>query len=73
MPDVRPHTAVGHLPWEPAPRGTYRGDLVNLQNPAAPYVHPPETGGDAISHQENVHYNIYFQNGEKATIIIQPR
>lgn len=73
MPDIRPHTGAANLPWEAAPKGTYRGDLININNPAAPYVHPPETGGEAVSHQNNPHINIYFPNSKKAAIIVQPR
>jgi hypothetical protein len=70
---VRPFTGAANLPWEAAPKGTYRGDLINIQDPAAPYVHGAETGGEAYSHQNNPHINIQFPNGKKATIIIKPR
>jgi len=71
MPDLRPYDATGNDPWESAPNGTYRGDLVHGDNPAAPYVHKPGTAPDA--HANNMHYNIVFPNGEKAAIIIQPK
>jgi RHS repeat-associated protein len=73
MPDIRPYTGSANYPWEAAPKGTYRGDLININDPAAPYVHPPETGGEAYAHQNNPHINIYFPNGQKAAIIVQPR
>lgn len=71
MPDIRLHNGTGNDPWETAPRGTYRGDLVHLESPAAPYVHAPGTAPDA--HANNPHYNIVFPNGERAAIIISPR
>lgn len=70
MPDVRPLNTVGRDPWEPAPAGTYRGDLIDIQNPAAPHVHAPGTSKE--SHGRNAHYNIIFPNGEKAAILIVP-
>jgi RHS repeat-associated protein len=72
MPDIRPYTAEGNLPYESAPKGTYRGDLINIWGPATPYVHAPESGAPE-SHQNNPHINIQFPNGEKGTIIIRTR
>lgn len=54
----------------PAPRGTFRGDLLNTQNPTANYVHPPGSNTPK-SHAQNPHYNLHFWNGMKSAIIIK--
>jgi hypothetical protein len=71
MPDIAPYTGAGRDPWETAPKGTYRGDLIDIENPAAPEVHPEGTA--PASHRRNAHYNIWFPNGEKAAILILSR
>ncbi len=68
MPELRPFNSGEFLPTAPAPRGTYRGDLINTKDPTAPYVHTP--GSAPAAHAENPHYNIYFLDGEKGTILI---
>jgi|GEM_PF-5261615 hypothetical protein len=68
MPDIRPYTGSERDPWETAPKGTYRGDLINIRNPAATDVH--EEGTAPGPHRRNAHYNIVFPNGKKATILI---
>lgn len=70
LPDIRPLDTVGRDPWEPAPAGTYRGDLIDIKDPAAPHVHAPGTSKE--SHGRNAHYNIIFPNGKKAAILIVP-
>jgi RHS repeat-associated protein len=67
--NLKPYTSQDHLPGSPAPRGTYRGDLLNTRDPTAPYVHAPGTAPP--SHALGPHYNLYFENGEKAAIIIR--
>jgi hypothetical protein len=49
------------------PNGTYRGDLINKNDPAAP-VHP---GVANPEHRDFPHYNIKLPNGKKAAIIIK--
>ena len=70
MPEVRPFNSAQYPLFQPAPRGTFRGDLMNTADPAAPFVHPP--GSAPPSHGLNPHYNIYFPSGQKAAIIIVP-
>jgi RHS repeat-associated protein len=70
LPELKPYSSQSHLPAAPAPRGTYRGDLLNTRNPGAPFVHEPGTAPP--SHAENPHYNLFFQNGKKPAIIIMP-
>ncbi|MHB8876878.1 MAG: hypothetical protein ACYC8T_24540 [Myxococcaceae bacterium] len=48
------------------PNGTYRGDLINKQDPAAP-IHPDVKNPE---HREFPHYNIKLPDGNKAAIII---
>jgi hypothetical protein len=73
MPDVRPQTehVTGKFPIELQPTRTYRGDLVNIRNPAGSSVHEPGTSRPA--HERNLHYNIIFPNGETAAILIVPK
>ncbi|WP_434043958.1 MULTISPECIES: SpvB/TcaC N-terminal domain-containing protein [Sorangium] len=66
---LKPFTSQRHVPAAPAPRGTYRGDLLNTADPAAPFVHPP--GAAPPGHALNPHYNLYFPSGKKAAIIIR--
>ncbi len=66
---LKPYTSQRYLPAAPAPRGTYRGDLLNTADPTAPYVHPPGTAPP--QHALGPHFNLYFFNGEKAAIIIR--
>jgi hypothetical protein len=66
---LKPYTSQNHLPAAPAPRGTYRGDLLNTADPTAPFVHPP--GAAPPGHALSPHYNLYFLDGKKATIIIR--
>ncbi|MBP9168342.1 MAG: VCBS repeat-containing protein [Kofleriaceae bacterium] len=49
-------------------RGTFRGDLINVRDPAGP-IHP---GVDNLDHANWPHYNITFLNGRKGAIIIKP-
>jgi hypothetical protein len=51
--------------WEQPP-GTFRGDLINANDPTQP-VHPTVSNPD---HANNPHYNIVFGDGTKAAIII---
>jgi RHS repeat-associated protein len=67
---LKPFTSQSHLPTAPAPKGTFRGDLLNTRNPTAPFVHPP--GSAPPRHALNPHYNLYFHDGTKAAIIIEP-
>ena len=53
----------------PAPAGTFRGDLLNIRNPNANYIHPP--GSAPVTHQLIPHYNLHFWSGEKATILLK--
>jgi RHS repeat-associated protein len=77
MPDLRPATYEKKMPNPSGrmrdgfddPRGTYRGDLINKQNPGGD-IHP---GIDNKAHRENPHYNIKFSDGTKATIIIKTK
>jgi RHS repeat-associated protein len=69
MPDLRPYNSGSFFPTAPAPRGTFRGDLINTSNPTAPFVHAPGTAPP--SHALGPHYNLYFHSGEKATILIR--
>jgi RHS repeat-associated protein len=77
MPDLRPATYDKKMPNPDKlmrdgfedPRGTYRGDLVNKENPTAK-VHPNEK---REAHRENPHYNIKFADGTKAAIIIKAK
>jgi RHS repeat-associated protein len=64
MPDVSPWSSGRFDPMTPAPRGTYRGDLINTSDPTSPWIHPPGTS----KHGHRPHYNIYFHDGEKAVI-----
>lgn len=74
MPELKPATEAGKLPNPDGrmrdgfadPKGTYRGDLINKQDPTGP-VHPEVKNSD---HANNPHYNIKLPNGKKATIII---
>jgi RHS repeat-associated protein len=66
---LEPYTEQRHGA-RPAPRGTFRGDLINTSNPTADYVHAPGTA--KATHANNPHYNLYFWNGQKGTIIILP-
>lgn len=66
---LEPYTEQRHGD-RPAPPGTFRGDLLNTMNPTADYVHPP--GSAPSTHANNPHYNLYFWNGKKGTIIITP-
>ena len=74
MPEIRPATYEGKMP-NPGermtdgfkdPRGTYRGDLINVHDPLG-LVHPTVKNE---KHKNFPHYNIRFQNGEKAAIVI---
>jgi RHS repeat-associated protein len=65
---LKPFTSQSHVPSAPAPRGTYRGDLLNTRNPTAPFVHPP--GSAPPAHATNAHFNLYFNDGKKAAIIV---
>jgi RHS repeat-associated protein len=60
---LKPFTSGLHLPGKPAPRGTFRGDLINTMSPTGP-IHG--TG----SHAATPHYNLYFFDGAKAAIFI---
>jgi hypothetical protein len=80
MPDLRPATEDRLMPNPPRgnppririsegfddPKGTYRGDLINKQDPTGP-VHPDV---ERPEHRNFPHYNIHFPDGEKAAIII---
>jgi RHS repeat-associated protein len=66
---LKPFTSQQHRPAAPAPRGTYRGDLLNTADPTAPFVHPP--GAAPPGYALNPHYNLYFPSGKKAAIIIR--
>ncbi|MFV8756503.1 DUF6531 domain-containing protein [Nannocystaceae bacterium ST9] len=67
MPDLTPFTSQKFTPTLPAPRGTFRGDLINTRNPLAD-IHPE--GKAPPSHARNPHYNLYFFSGKKSAIII---
>jgi len=80
MPDIRPATEDRLMPNPPRgnpprvrmsegfedPPGTYRGDLINKQDPTA-LVHPDVANP---AHRNFPHYNIKFKDGTKAAIII---
>lgn len=65
---LRPWTSGHYNPAMPAPRGTYRGDLLNTRNANAPYVHPP--GSAPPGHAGNPHFNLHFRDGTRAAIIL---
>lgn len=75
MPELKPATEEGRLPNPDGrmrdgfadPNGTYRGDLINKQDPMGP-VHP---GVQNPNHANYPHYNIKLPNGNKASIIIK--
>src|ERR1700678_3158152 len=66
---LKPFTSQRYLPAAPAPRGTYRGDLLHTADPTAPFVHPPGTAPP--EHALGPHFNLYFFDGAKAAIIIR--
>jgi hypothetical protein len=66
---LKPYTSQNHLPGNPAPRGTYRGDLIYTRDPTKPFVHAPGTAPEA--HRLEAHYNLYLRNGKKPTIFIR--
>jgi len=66
MLDLRP--GGKQMPDMDDPRGTYRGDLINTQDPSAPRIH---IDGVRDDHSLNPHYNILFHDGTKASIIIK--
>jgi RHS repeat-associated protein len=70
MPELRPFNTGEFIPTKPAPRGTYRGDLINTADPTAPFVHPP--GSAPPQHALGPHYNLHFPSGKKSAIIIRP-
>jgi hypothetical protein len=75
MPELKPATEDRKMPNPDKkmaegfadPPGTYRGDLINKQNPTGP-VHP---GVGNPEHANNPHYNIKLPDGKKAAIIIK--
>jgi hypothetical protein len=67
---LSPWTSHRFNPTSPAPRGTYRGDLLNTRNPTAPHVHPEGTAPP--THTGSAHYNFYFWDGARGTFIIDP-
>jgi hypothetical protein len=80
MSDLRPATEERLMPNPPRgnpprsrmsdgfedPPGTYRGDLINKQDPTGP-VHPDVANP---THRDYPHYNIKFKDGTKAAIIV---
>ena len=70
MPDIQPPPLGRINPEFPDPKGTYRGDLINIKDPTAPYVHDPAVVQQNPLHAIFPHYNIYFLDGTKATILI---
>ena len=74
MPELKPATGEGKMPNPDGrmsdgfadPNGTYRGDLINKQDPTAS-VHPSVQNPN---HANYPHYNIKLPNGDKAAIII---
>lgn len=68
MPDVTP--PLGRMnPEFLDPKGTYRGDLINKNNPLGP-VHDPTIVNKNPLHCKFPYYNIRFKDGQKAAIII---
>ena len=78
MPDLEPHTFENRMPVPPEEAGhsnpfwrqqdgTYRGDLINVEDPTGP-IHPDLPEGHP--HRDTPHYNIRFNDGTKATILI---
>ena len=70
MPEVSPHPLGRMDPTFPDQKGTYRGDLINIFDAAADYIHDPDLVQKNPKHSIYPHYNIYFPNGEKAAILI---
>ncbi|WP_046234926.1 hypothetical protein, partial [Paenibacillus algorifonticola] len=74
MSEIKPAIQEGKIPNPEGrmrdgfadPNGTYRGDLINKQDPTA-IVHP---GVQNPYHANYPHYNIKLPNGDKAAIII---
>ena len=77
MDELRPYTEDRLLPNPDKgsgqgfdmPRGVYKGDLINKQDPLAD-VHP---GIDNVEHGKYPHYNIKLPNGLGVTIVIKCR
>ena len=70
MQDIQPPPLGRMNPEFPDPKGTYRGDLINIKNPMADYIHDPTIVQQNPLHVIYPHYNIYFSDGTKATILI---
>ena len=70
MPEVDA-PALGRInPEFPDPKGTYRGDLINVSSPTSNYIHDIDVVSKNPLHSQYPHYNIYFPDGTKSTILI---
>ncbi len=68
---LRPMNGESMMINQPRLPGTYAGDLLNIENPGANFIHPPGSGPPL--HALNPHYNLYFLDRTKSAIIIIPR
>ena len=72
MPELKPSGSGGYIPGDIDPPGTYRGDLINKQDPESSKIHPRGP------HMHTPHYNLtlrtFTENGgtrrKKAAIFV---
>lgn len=69
MPDLTPPPLGRMNPEFLDPKGTFRGDLINKNNPLG-LVHDPAIVNKNPLHCQYPHYNIRFKDGQKAAILI---
>jgi RHS repeat-associated protein len=70
MPDIDAPALGQRHPTYSDPPGTYRGDLLNTSDPTAGYVHNPSSVPKNPAHAKYPHFNIYFHDKTKGTILI---